>query len=118
MTACLVQLDLAARVCPPDTAGTTFALLMALQNVGMSSSVAVGGWIYEAGLERWGPRTSFNTLVDLGAVTTAACWLLVPWLRQQAAATPPLDHAADSPIDREPAADLDGMSAPEGLSPR
>jgi len=87
MTACLIQLDLAARVCPAETAGTTFALLMALQNIGMSSSIAVGGWLYGAGLERWGARTSFNVLVGVGALMTALCWLLVPWLRRQAASS-------------------------------
>ncbi len=86
MTACLIQLDLTARVCPPETAGTTFALLMALQNIGMSSSVAVGGWIYQSGSEHWGARGAFNVLVGIGAVTTAGCWLLVPWLRRQASA--------------------------------
>jgi len=97
MTACLIQLDLAARVCPPAAAGTTFALLMALQNIGMSSSIAVGGWIYEAGLERWGARMSFNVLVGTGALTTAACWLLVPWLRRQADALQPGAAGAVSP---------------------
>ena len=33
MTATLIQLDLAARTCPPETAGTVFALLMALENL-------------------------------------------------------------------------------------
>ena len=95
MTASLIQLDLAARVCSPETAGTAFALLMALQNIGMSSSIAVGGWLYGAGAEQWGARTSFNLLVGIGALTTAGCWLLVPWLRRQAAAfSPPRGEAA------------------------
>jgi len=49
MTASLVQFDLAARVCRPATAGTTFAVLMALSNLGMSLSTALGGSWYQ----RW-----------------------------------------------------------------
>lgn len=94
MTACLIQLDLAARICPPENAGTMFALLMALQNIGISSSTALGGWLYGVGEELWGPRTSFNVLVGVGALTTAACWLLVPWLRQQAASPAEPDRAS------------------------
>lgn len=83
MTACLIQLDLAARICPPENAGTVFALLMALQNIGISSATAVGGSLYAAGLDRWGAVTSFNVLVGIGALTTAACWLVVPWVRDE-----------------------------------
>jgi MFS family permease len=83
MTATLIQLDLAAQVCPPRTAGTVFALLMSLTNLGLSLSFGAGGWLYEHGLDWWGTRTaSFNVLVGIGAATTAACWCLVPWLRR------------------------------------
>src|SRR5262245_45214409 len=44
----LIQLDLAARVCRPETAGTTFALLMSLTNLSAALSQGIGGWIYEA----------------------------------------------------------------------
>jgi hypothetical protein len=44
----LIQLDLAARVCRPETAGTTFALLMSLTNLSTALSQGVGGSIYEA----------------------------------------------------------------------
>ncbi|MBV8075127.1 MAG: MFS transporter [Planctomycetaceae bacterium] len=80
MTATLIQLDLAARSCPPEAAGTVFATLMALENLAASLSAWLGGHWYEQGLARWGGRTSFRVLVLVGAAFTAACWLLVPLL--------------------------------------
>ncbi len=85
MTASLVQFDLAARVCRPATAGTTFAVLMALSNLGMSLSTAVGGRWYERWGQTWDPRVAFQWLVAVGAASTAACWLLVPVLRRSQA---------------------------------
>jgi MFS family permease len=41
MTGLLIQFDLAAQVCPPRVAGTTFALLMALSNLGTSLSTGL-----------------------------------------------------------------------------
>lgn len=79
-TATMIQLDLAARVCPPQIAGTMFALLMALSNLGMSASSYVGGQLYEDLKGAYGATTSFQALVGLGAVSTAACWFIVPWL--------------------------------------
>ena len=76
----LIQLDLAARVCRPQTAGTTFALLMSLTNLGTALSQGIGGSIYEAMAERWGYASAFQMLVAVGAVFTAGCWLLVPLL--------------------------------------
>ena len=66
MTACLVQLDLAARTCPVESAGTVFALLMALTNLSNALSTALGGYLYEYWLGLWGSRASFNLLVGLG----------------------------------------------------
>jgi hypothetical protein len=43
MTATLIQLDLAARSCPPEAAGTVFATLMALENFAASLSTWLGG---------------------------------------------------------------------------
>jgi MFS family permease len=77
MTATLIQLDLAARHCPPGAAGTTFALLMAAQNLAAIFSIALGGQIYEHGQARWGSRTAFQVLVLVGSALTASCWLLV-----------------------------------------
>lgn len=82
MTATLIQLDLAAQVCPPETAGTIFAMLMSLSNLGMSLSTGLGGLLYDRGALWWGGRTqAFHVLVAIGAAFTAGCWLLVPWLR-------------------------------------
>jgi MFS family permease len=80
MTATLIQLDLAAQVCPPETAGTVFALLMALENLSASLSAWLGGILYDAGKPRWGSQGSFQALVLISAALTAGCWLLVPWL--------------------------------------
>jgi Na+/melibiose symporter-like transporter len=86
MTATLVQLDLAARACPANSAGTMFAMLMALSNVSTSLATATGGQIYEIARDRWDAWTAFNVLVAIGAVTSASCWALVPWLRKLHAA--------------------------------
>jgi Na+/melibiose symporter-like transporter len=76
----LIQLDLAARVCRPETAGTTFALLMSLTNLSAALSQGIGGWIYEALVEWWGYLLAFQILVAVGALFTAGCWLLLPFL--------------------------------------
>jgi predicted MFS family arabinose efflux permease len=78
----LIQLDLAARVCRPESAGTTFALLMSLTNLGTALSQGIGGSIYEAMAERWGYVSAFQMLVAMGALFTAGCWLLMPLLNQ------------------------------------
>ena len=78
----LIQLDLAARVCRPQTAGTTFALLMSLTNLGAALSQGIGGSIYEEMAERWGYVLAFQILVGVGALFTAGCWLLMPLLNQ------------------------------------
>jgi MFS family permease len=85
-TAMLVQLDLAARVVPIQSASTVFALLMSLSNLGTDLSRAAGGLIYEGLNARLGPTGAFNGLVGVGALFTAACWLLVPMLRRVMAA--------------------------------
>lgn len=81
LTGSLVQLDLAARACPLAAAGTTFALLMALSNLSMSLSSALGGWLYDGWAVKWGAATAFNLLVLAGAVATCACWLIFPLLK-------------------------------------
>ncbi len=83
MTATLVQLDLAARSCPPRVAGTTFALLMSFTNFSAAASAALGGVVYDAISESFGVEAAFRGLVCLGALFTSACWLLVPQLRKQ-----------------------------------
>ncbi len=79
-TAAMVQLDLAAQICPPQAAGTLFALLMALSNFGMGLSTWFGGWCYQHTLQAWGNPLAFNLLVGIGALFTAGCWLVVPYL--------------------------------------
>jgi hypothetical protein len=88
MTATLIQLDLAARACPPAVAGTVFAVLMALENLSMSVSTWLGGILYEQGAARWGDRQAFQVLVLIGSALTACCWLLVPFLPRGPGAAP------------------------------
>ena len=78
----LVQLDLAARVCRPQTAGTTFALLMSLINLSALLSQGLGGSLYEAMAQHWGSTAAFQILVGIGALFTAGCWLLLPLMRR------------------------------------
>ena len=91
----LIQLDLAARVCRPETAGTTFALLMSLTNLSTALSQGIGGSIYEAMAERWGYAAAFQMLVALGALFTAGCWLLMPILNQISLSPCKAERAAD-----------------------
>ena len=78
----LIQLDLAARICRPETAGTTFALLMSLSNLSAALSQGFGGSMYEAMTQRWGTGLAFQLLVAIGALFTAGCWLLIPLLNR------------------------------------
>jgi MFS family permease len=82
MTGTLIQLDLAARVCEVETAGTTFALLMSLTNLAVSLAMILGGWAYDR-LGMWqGPALAFHLLVGIGAISTSFCWFLVPAIRR------------------------------------
>ena len=85
-TGVMVQLDLAARRCPALAAGTLFALLMSLSNLGTSLSTWVGGMWYDEWTRQWGANRAFHVLVFTSAAFSAACWLLVPWLRHTASA--------------------------------
>lgn len=76
----LVQLDMAARYCPPAVAASIFALLMSLCNQAAALSEWVGGVLYTAWTAAWGVDTAFALLVGVGGGCTALCWLLVPWL--------------------------------------
>jgi MFS family permease len=79
-TATVIQFDLAAQVCPPQTAGTLFALLMGLSNLGTALSVWLGGWCYQRWQQTWSSAEAFNLLVAVGAAFTAGCWFVVPFL--------------------------------------
>jgi MFS family permease len=85
-TASMIQLDLAARICPTRIAGTVFALLMALSNAGVSLSTILGGYWYEAWSRQLGHTVAFNLLVGVGATFTAGCWFFVPALTRSLAA--------------------------------
>jgi hypothetical protein len=80
MTGNIIQLDLAARVSPAEVSGTLFATLMALSNLGITAAMAWGGRLYDDWANRWGADRAFDTLVLVGAATTAACWVLTPLL--------------------------------------
>lgn len=77
MVTTLTQLELASRYCPPAAAGTVFALIMSLNNLGVSLSSILGGWFYESWKLSFGVGTAYNLLVVVGAGFTAACWFLV-----------------------------------------
>jgi len=80
LTGSLIQLELAARVCPLAVAGTTFALLMSITNFSTLLSEGVGGSLYDHWSRQFNPSQAYNMLVGLGALTSALCWLLVPAL--------------------------------------
>ncbi len=92
MITTLVQLDMAARYCPAESAGTIFAILMSLTNLSYSLSSQVGGGWYEAWSKDWGPTTAFDVLVGVGAAFTAACWLLLSILPKEDPELPPIDE--------------------------
>lgn len=84
--ATLVQLDLAAQVCPLAIAGTVFAVLMSLSNLSMFFSAWLGGICYDRWRAVFGDQLAFDLLVALGGAMTAACWLVVPRLTRELAA--------------------------------
>ncbi len=53
---------------------------MGLTNLSALGSAALGGWFYASWSGHWGPTVSFHLLVLVGALSTAACWLLFPLL--------------------------------------
>ncbi len=77
MTGTMIQLDLAARACPPKVAGTVFSSLMAASNFSIQISTYLGGWIFGLLSETWSPSWIFRFLVLFGAITSSLCWLLV-----------------------------------------
>lgn len=82
-TATMIQLDLAARIVPVAVAGTVFALLMSLANLGSGVlSPPVGGALYDWFEPRYGQFGAYNILVGIGAAFTACCWFLAPGLQR------------------------------------
>ena len=67
----LIQLDLAARmcpptiVCPPTIAGSMFAMLMSVSNLAIITSTILGGWLYEKFATHGGPEYSYTTADNL-----------------------------------------------------
>ena len=80
IVASLATLDLAARAVPTHAEGTFFAALMSVNNIGTTGSAWVGGWLYDV--------VGLNWLIALSAAATAACWLLVPWVRVESPPAP------------------------------
>ena len=78
--ALLATLDLAARAVPQRAEGTFFAALMSVNNLGTTGAAWVGGHLYEL--------VGLNWLIAISAAATAACWLLVPWVRVPDSRTP------------------------------
>ncbi len=87
--ATLIQLDLAAQVCPIEIAGTVFAVLMSLSNFSTAVSAWLGARYYDRLLAALGGQAAFNWLVAIGSLATAACWLVMPWLLRGLAAGDP-----------------------------
>ncbi len=77
----LIQLDFAARMCPPTIAASMFAMLMSVSNLAIIASTILGGWLYEMFATQGGPEFSWTVVVLIGSATTALCWCLVPWFR-------------------------------------
>lgn len=80
MIALLATLDLAARAIPAHAEGTFFAALMSVNNLAATGAEWLGGQLYDLVGLRW--------LIAISAATTAACWLLVPWVRVEGPAGP------------------------------
>ncbi len=97
MTANLVQLDLAARVCPPQVSATVFASLMAVTNIAIALSYVAGGYLYDRIAEVSDRTIAFQVLVGIGVAATASCWLLAPLLTKQLEAR----EAADSGMTKD-----------------
>jgi MFS family permease len=83
--AMLATLDLAAQAVPVRAEGTFFAALMSVSNLGTSGGEWLGGQLYDLIGLPW--------LIGVSAAATAACWLLVPWMR----IPPSLDGGATAP---------------------
>ena len=93
MITSLTQLELAGRYCPPEAAGTVFALLMSLSNLSVALSSIVGGWFYEAWKVSYGVDRAYSLLVIVGAGFTAVCWLLILLFPRDVQEVPAIDTA-------------------------
>jgi hypothetical protein len=73
--ALLMQLDLAARLCPPEYAGTVFALLMGVSNGADTLAAYLGGTLHDWLAPSWGARNAYALLVVIGALATLLAWI-------------------------------------------
>lgn len=80
----LIQMDIAARMCPPDIAGSMFAFLMSVSNIAIILSTSLGGWLFEIIAGASDPLVAYSVLIWIGTGTTAMCWILAPWFRGSA----------------------------------
>lgn len=55
----LIQMDLAARMCPVTIAGSLFAMLMAVSNLAIILSTIPGGSLYESFAVQGGPEFAY-----------------------------------------------------------
>ena len=76
MTASMIQLDLAARVCPPQVAATVFAVLMALTNTASSLAEWISSSWYQTLLAITDGASAFAVMVGIGVTLRFSCWLL------------------------------------------
>jgi MFS family permease len=77
MTGSMITLDLAARACPLQAAGTVFALLMAVCNLSTSLSTWVGGYCYEECIQACGASGGLAILLVTSAAFTLCSWFAV-----------------------------------------
>jgi predicted MFS family arabinose efflux permease len=80
MTASMILVDLAARACPLQAAGTLFALFMATCNTSSAITTWLGGTVYEAAGNHWGYEEAFGVVVALGGLFCASSWWAIRFL--------------------------------------
>jgi MFS family permease len=93
----LLQLDIAARLCPPRYAATVFAMLMGVSNGADSISAIVGGELHDWLSPRIGAVDAYHVLVVMGAAATAGAWAMVPWLARDHALAVAEEEADTAP---------------------
>lgn len=76
MVAVLATLTLAARACPDESEGFTFAALMSVNNAAMQVSAIIGANLYVGMFAK-----NMTPLILVSAATTAACIFLLPLLK-------------------------------------
>jgi hypothetical protein len=60
-----------------------FATIMALTNFSAGLSEALGGWLYDVGIARFGEPSAYQGIVTLSLLFGASCWFLMPALRRR-----------------------------------